>query len=736
MGRGTPAVHGLLRLALGCLIGILPYTVVAAPNDPPTAVQATPPGSASSPLELTADRLEYREDRETYEADGSVVMTQDSTRLTAHHVTIRMLTGRLTARGAVHLVRGTKEVWADQMDLNLNTEAGVIANGRLLSKSKDIQTLVTARRFQRFSEDRYRAQDGSFTNCDAMEGKIPAWRFTFEEVDVTLGDSLYLKNTWFCVHDVPLVPIPKFNYPVGVPRKTGLLFPTPGYNSEFGFHYRQGFFWAINPSHDLTITPEYFSKRGYGGDLSYRYLFSRHNRGQWLLNGLQDTELDRLRGFLRGSHAMQVTPSLDVRAKAFMVKDRTYLEDVSESGASRALPAAESTLNIRQQFGHGSLSLLAQYLQPLQAGGARTFQRLPELRTDVRNLNPFNGPFLLGVDSTLVYWWRKEEFTLARSDVMPRVTMKPFFPGKVVGVIPAVHPRVVTYTRGRRTTGLEQRETFWASVKTYSRLMRRYGDVRAGSLRHTIEPDVIYEYVPTTKQGDIVVIDDVDTLPKKHLVTYTLRNRLVQSGLQGSGADLLVLTLSQSYQVGRPTGPTAPTRRFSDVWGRAVIGNTLTVESSFDPYRERFRQVNTDLWYKYRNSVYGQVGHRYTRTGIRFQRGDIWNPLSFGRVFPPAPKISFLTASGAVRTPLGWTVGGKVLHDLATGETTEYDLVGLYQNPCRCWSFGLYFIKFPDRSQINFLIHLAGLGGTNSVGTQLLQALLNPLVAGERGLPW
>ncbi|MEE8493395.1 MAG: hypothetical protein V3S25_05070, partial [Nitrospirales bacterium] len=59
-----------------------------------------------------------------------------------------------------------------------------------------------------------------------------------------------------------------------------------------------------------------------------------------------------------------------------------------------------------------------------------------------------------------------------------------------------------------------------------------------------------------------------------------------------------------------------------------------------------------------------------------------------------------------------------------------------YQNPCRCWSLGLYYIKFPDREQYNFLVNLTGLGSTEGFGTQLLQAILSPLLGQERGVPW
>ena len=38
---------------------------------------------------------------------------------------------------------------------------------------------------------------------------------------------------------------------------------------------------------------------------------------------------------------------------------------------------------------------------------------------------------------------------------------------------------------------------------------------------HTIEPGVIYEYVPATNQSNINQIDQVDDLPMKNLLTYT-----------------------------------------------------------------------------------------------------------------------------------------------------------------------------------------------------------------------
>jgi LPS-assembly protein len=98
--------------------------------------------------------------------------------------------------------------------------------------------------------------------------------------------------------------------------------------------------------------------------------------------------------------------------------------------------------------------------------------------------------------------------------------------------------------------------------------------------------------------------------------------------------------------------------------------------------------------------------------------------------------LDFFTVSGAFRTPLGWTIGAKSYYDVRTGNSPELDVVGLYQNPCKCWSLGLYYIKFPDRMQYNFLLSLTGLGGTESLGTEIIKSILSPILQGERGVPW
>ncbi|HEX3203210.1 MAG TPA: LPS assembly protein LptD, partial [Nitrospiraceae bacterium] len=413
---------------------------------------------ATAPVEITAERIEYLQGVDVYEAEGSVVIVQGPVHLTADRVTLFMLSGTMVAEGQVHLTDPASDIHAERLELDVNTSAGAVTNGRVFIRQSD--TLVTGRLLQRFSEAHYRAKEGSFTNCDAQDGKVPAWRFTFKDLDLNMGESIYAKSAWFCVNDVPLIPFPTLSYPIQTSRKTGFLIPTIGYDNRFGFHYRQGFFWAMTPSHDLLITPDYLSNRGYGGDVQYRYVLNRLSAGQWLGSFIQDTVVGKSRALISGQHRQLVDDNLVINAQAFLMTDPNYLSDLSNSGVQRALPSGDSSLYVSRRFNNGNLYLLGQYLQPLQAGGKDTFQRLPELGYNAVNLKPFDVPLVLGLESAFVNFYREVGFTVDRADIMPSLSTGVLDIAHVVAVTPQVRLREVYYTTNVTNTASANRETF------------------------------------------------------------------------------------------------------------------------------------------------------------------------------------------------------------------------------------------------------------------------------------
>jgi LPS-assembly protein len=752
------------------------------------------------PLNVTAERIDYLQEQDIYEAEGSVVVEQGKLRLTADHLTLQVLPGILIATGHVRLTDPKADLTAERLELNVNTEAGVITHGQIYIKASS--TSVDGRLIQRFSEDHYRVKEGRFTNCDAQEGTTPAWRFKFKDLDLNAGDSVAFRDGWFCIADVPVIPIPTLTYPLST-RHSGFLIPNVGYDNRFGTHLQQGYYWAINPSQDLTISPSYYSNLGYGSDFEYRYVLDRRSRGQWFVGYLQQTQLPNVSGVtdtgedvkkarasITGTHTQQFTDTLLLRAQANLVTDPNYLQQLSNSGTQRALPSNESNLLLSQRLAHGNMYLLSQYLQPLQAGGADTFQRLPEIGYSLPNLSLLDSPLLFGAEANAVNFYRDQGFAQNRVDIVPGLSTDVIEFGHIVGITPQVKVREVYYTRGAQDTASQHRETFWAGIDATSKLSRRFGTSDGNTMLHTIEPSVMYEYVPSTDQSQLTQIDQVDDLPKKNLMTYMIRSRLLEQDGDKS-FNWLDLTLAQSYHVGgvqtmardfthgvepflgsitqplQPATVAVDGKKFSDLWMRAVIGNNspqitqaqmdgqafgrggewttrqkpvinqyLTVDAFFDPYRSTVSQFNTDFRVQQSTYWYAEVGQRYSRDGNRVRRGDVWNPISFNEVYAPTEEIQFVTAGGGFRTPWGWTIGAKGYYDVKNGKSPEYDVVALYQNPCKCWSLGLFYLQFPDRAQYNFMLSLTGIGWTENYGTAVLRSILNPLLWGEKGLPW
>src|SRR5690348_1047769 len=157
---GSSFVLALLLLTVPCLSTAQPPA--------PSSVSVKSPESA--PVEITADRIEYLQGVDVYEAEGSVVIVQGPVRLTADHVTLFMLSGTMLAEGQVHLTDPSSDIHAERLELDVNTSAGAVTNGTVFIRQSD--TLVTGRLLQRFSEMHYRAKGGSFTNCDARDGKV------------------------------------------------------------------------------------------------------------------------------------------------------------------------------------------------------------------------------------------------------------------------------------------------------------------------------------------------------------------------------------------------------------------------------------------------------------------------------------------------------------------------------------------------------------------------------------
>ena len=155
---------GVSRFIQGCLLNVFWMSCLVFPTplhaQPISSSVPLPSSGTSPPVEITADSLEFDQLREVYVAKGSVEVAQGPVRLTADQVTLHKLSGQLIATGHVYLRDDISDLWTEQLDININTEAGVITRGEIFLRERN--SFVTGRKIQRFSETHYRIKEGSF----------------------------------------------------------------------------------------------------------------------------------------------------------------------------------------------------------------------------------------------------------------------------------------------------------------------------------------------------------------------------------------------------------------------------------------------------------------------------------------------------------------------------------------------------------------------------------------------
>ena len=182
-----------------------------------------------SPIALVADYLAYDSDEDSYEAKGDVVLQQGEVELKSDTLLWQASTQDAAAEGSVEFEDIDTKVFGTSMQYNMATRQGQIRDGRLFVREGDFH--LEGLQIEKEGQFEYSVKEGSFTTCD---GAIPDWKFSADEVDITVGGYARAKHVWFHVKDVPILYTPYFSFPVKAERDSALLTPSFGYSHNTG----------------------------------------------------------------------------------------------------------------------------------------------------------------------------------------------------------------------------------------------------------------------------------------------------------------------------------------------------------------------------------------------------------------------------------------------------------------------------------------------------------------------
>ena len=112
---------------------------------------------------------------------------------------------------------------------------------------------------------------GVFTTCKKTD-KCPPWLMSAEEIKHDKNKkTIYYKNAWLKVYDVPVLYFPKFFHPdPTVKRQSGFLVPSLGNSNNFGVSLNAPYYHVIAGNKDITFTPRIYAEQNLILQTEYR----------------------------------------------------------------------------------------------------------------------------------------------------------------------------------------------------------------------------------------------------------------------------------------------------------------------------------------------------------------------------------------------------------------------------------------------------------------------------------
>ncbi len=367
---------------------------------------------------LTADKLTSLNTSKVLEGEGNVVLRQGNDYLKADFMRYYAATNWVFLRGNVQAKMGSDVLEAEEAEFDLGNRIGWLKNGRVFVEGPHMY--LAGERVDKHWGDTYSFHNAKITVCD---GDVPAWSLFAKEAKLELDGYAELWHTSFAVKDTNVAYMPLMVVPVKVKRQTGLLFPEFGRSRKMGTWYSQPFYWAIDDSRDMTLTEQWFEKRGLMHGVEYRSQTDSASKSWWRADYLWDKKIDRTeadedsslrrdglvrtnheRYWLRGMYdGVLGDPRWKLRATVDYVSDQNYLREFKQGtgGFSRTRDTLEdlfgrdlqeidenreNEVQLTRDWDRVGLALSSRYEQNPDIGHGNltssedtTLQRLPQM---------------------------------------------------------------------------------------------------------------------------------------------------------------------------------------------------------------------------------------------------------------------------------------------------------------------------------------------------------------------
>jgi len=604
-----PSATGEVRIELHTRAR--PATVTVTQTQRRQRVKVTrPEPTGEGEVAVDAESLSYDKESNTLTARGSVTLTRGDSTLTADEVVYDRTNSIAEARGHVVITDPQAEVAGTFAHLNMDDETGWIENADATLEPTRFR--LGGNRLEKLGGPRYTIANGVFTTCECGGLEKPSWSVVGKRTDIELDGMGVMHGMTFRIKDQPALYLPYFLFPANTQRATGALMPRISYSNRRGFQYEQPFFWAISKSTDATVAVDIETKARAGLLGEYRYRLTQEARGAFLFgywneqirgrptgtiapNGLRVEPPDD-RFLISGHHVMPFYGDGKFYLDLFAVSDDTLLKEINsfsfDAGHNFALRTTRYTTSRAgaiKTWPEGVAWIENEYSQDLVDPQELALQKLPRV-TGEHGTTLLDGKAVARVSAEGVNFQREQGYDGLRADLAPELflpfSVRGVLNGSVTGTLreTAYHltndrqVALVTFPEGKTVkgdagTGIitkrfreapelpaldpdHTREIAELQGRTGTQFERVFTFRHLGleKLKHTIEPEVQYLFVPQVsrpitdlprcadvrrpvpgvncnKNGPLFaegyLFDERDAINRRNFVSYGITSRLL-----------------------------------------------------------------------------------------------------------------------------------------------------------------------------------------------------------------
>jgi len=482
------------------------------------------------------------------EVSGRVKARQDGRTVAADTMDYDYNTGKLTVKGKVDFedpklritsVSGVYDALGGA-DFNQANFAILDRNGRGIARE------ISVRPDGKVALEHMRYTTCPVGNEDWMLQASSLDLDTDKQEGVGHGVLMRFKN-------VPLFYTPYISFPIGDERKSGVLFPNFGHSSSNGWMVDVPYYFNLAPNYDLTLTPGILSARGVQLGAQFRYL-TAGSHGQVEANFLPDDKSQNHdnRSYFHVTDITDLSHGLRFDADIAAVSDSNYFSNFAVGSEQTSVTYLERRADVRYYDDYWRIRGELQNFQTIDIAldaGERPYSRVPSI--EVEGLYPLmHGHLELGLDGEATNFLREVGPTGLRLDISPELRWSSREAGYFFE--PAVGYHFTQYDLDNATVGAPSTPTRalpYARIDAGLVFERDAGSV--GQRTQTLEPRMVYSYVPYRNQNELPLFDTA--LPDLNLIELFRTNRFVGDDRIGDANQLAVGLTTRLFDQGSGT---------------------------------------------------------------------------------------------------------------------------------------------------------------------------------------